>query len=404
MGICKICKTKTKRVMSFGRMPISNGFISKISEKEFFFNLIFCFCPTCFMVQLKETVKPQMMFNKQYHFISSTSSTMSLHFKEMADEITRKLIKKKSPLIVELGCNDGIMLKHIAARGLPHLGVEPSSNVAQLARRNGVKVWENFFNQKTAEEIVDKFGHADIICGANVMCHIESINSVFIGAKILLKDDGVLFFEDPYLLDIVKRSSFDQIYDEHIYYFSGLSIRELARHHNLELVDMVHQDVHGGSMRYYIQKANKRKPSSRVESFIANEKKYKLNEFAGYLDFKNNVNKICKDLNNILNDIRKKGNRIVGYGATSKSTTLLNYVQIGTNIIDYISDITPTKINKFTPGTHIPVKSHDFFKQDNPPYVLLLAWNHKKEILEKEKYYHEKGGKFITFFPHVLVE
>lgn len=390
--------------MSFGKMPIANGFISNATDNEFFYNLIIGFCPTCFMVQLEEIVKPEMMFNENYHFVSSTSDLMARHFEEMAEEIIGLVSSKKSPFVVEIGCNDGIMLKHIRAKGIRHLGIEPSGNVAQLARQDGVQVLEIFFNSDNAKEIVKKYGQADIICGANVMCHIDDIDAVFEGVNILLKRDGVLFFEDPYLLDIIKKRSFDQIYDEHVYYFSGLSISELARRHNLQLVDMVHQNVHGGSMRYYLKKEGSNLVTKRVKSCLSQEKDFNLHKIDGYLNFKDNVNKICRDLKTVLAKIKEGGNRITGYGATSKSTTLLNYAQIGRDIIDYISDITPTKINKYTPGTHIPIKSHEFFASDRPPYALLLAWNHKEEIFKKEKAYRKKGGKFIVYFPEVLIE
>ena len=404
MNKCKICYNETVLIMSFGEMPIANGFISNPTDNEFFYDLGVYFCPKCFMVQLAKTVKPEMMFNEDYHFISSTSDAMSKHFEEMAKEINETVSSKKSPFVVELGCNDGILLKHVAAKGIDHVGIEPSGNVAALARQSGVQILEKFFNSGTAKEIVKKYGQADIICGANVMCHIENINSVFEGVSISLKRDGILFFEDPYLLDIIKQSSFDQIYNEHIYYFSGLSISELARRHNLQLVDMVHQNVHGGSMRYYLKKNGSNVVTDRAREYLSQEKASKLQKIDSYLDFKDRVDRICKDLRSALIKIKQEGNHIAAYGATSKSTTLLNYAQIGPDIIDYISDITPTKINKYSPGMHIPIKPHEFFATDNPPYTLLLAWNHKEEILKKEKEYREKGGKFITYFPEVSVE
>ncbi len=399
---CKVCQNKMKLVIPFGKMPIANGFINKPDQEEFFYNMEVYFCPSCFMVQLGETVSPEMMFNQDYHFISSTSNFMIRHFKDMAKQIIKDLSEKKSPFVVELGCNDGVMLKYIAFEGISHLGIEPSGNVAQLARKEGVEVSEEFFNARTAKNIKESKGQADIISGANVMCHIEDINSVFEGINILLKEDGVFFFEDPYLLDIAKKNSFDQMYDEHVYYFSGLSISELAKRHNLCLVDMAAQDVHGGSMRYYIKR--KGNLSDKAKKFIDEERKIKLDKTEGYQDFKERVNKICSDLKNTLLNIKKTNNKIIGYGATSKSTTLLNYADIGTDIIDYISDTTPTKINKFSPGMHIPIKPYSQFAEDKPPYALLLAWNHKKEIFAKEDKYRKEGGKFITYFPRVKVE
>ncbi len=404
MGKCKICNKAAERIVSFGKMPIANGFLNRIPSDEFFYNLSVAFCPECFMVQLDETVKPDMLFNADYQFISSTSDAMAGHFEKISAEILEKISGKSNPFVIELGCNDGIMLRHIAARGVKHLGIEPSGNVASLARNNGVKVLESFFNEPVASQIVRDYGQADVICGSNVFCHIENINSVFKGIGILLKNDGVLFFEDPYLLSIIKKSAFDQIYDEHIYYFSGLSVSKLARKHDMQLVDMHPQDVHGGSMRYYLKNSLSNTANNKVGEFLSEEKALNLDRLHGYSTFKDNVDKICSDLRNTLSDIKRKGNRIVAYGATSKSTTLLNYAKIGPEIIDYICDITPNKINKYTPGMHIPIKSHEAFVKDTVLYALLLAWNHKKEILEKEKEYRRKGGKFITYFPEVVIE
>lgn len=404
MSRCKVCNKETKQIISFGKMPIANAFLKNPADKEFFYNLSVAFCPACFMTQLEETVKPEVMFHANYQFISSTSKVMEAHFEEMAEKIIKRLEKKKDPFVVELGCNDGIMLKHIAKRGIKHLGVEPAGNVAAMARKNKVKVLEKFFNEKTALEIVKKHGQAEIICGANVFCHIEEINSVFKGVNILLKKAGLLFFEEPYLQDIIKKSSFDQIYDEHVYYFSGLSISSLAKRHNMQLVDMRHQDVHGGSMRYYLKKGKRNRINPRVKKYLLQERKLNLDQLKGYLGFKKKVNKICRELKQLLVKFKKEGNQIVGYGATSKSTTLLNYAKIGPKIIDYISDITPSKIGKYSPGMHISIKSHESFIADQPPSTLLLAWNHKKEIFEKEKKYRQKGGKFILYFPKVVVE
>jgi SAM-dependent methyltransferase len=384
-------------------MPIANGFIKKETDDECFYHLYLVFCPKCLMVQLGEIVPPEVLFNDDYVFISSTSLGMAVHFEKLAQEIIKKVARKKSPFVIELGCNDGIMLKHVAHKKIDHLGIEPSANVAALAKKNGVRVFKKFFNQKTAKEIIEKYGRADVISASNTMCHIPDLNSVFRGISLLLKEDGFLLFEDPYLADIVRKSSFDQVYDEHVYYFSGLSIANLGARHGLQLVDMKHQDVHGGSMRYYLKKGHSLPVTERVKKFLFQEKKLNLHRWEGYRQFKNKVNKICRDLKKTLLKIKQEGHRMAAYGATSKSTTLLNYAKIGPEMIDYISDITPTKIDKYSPGMHIPIKSHHFFAADQPPYTLLLAWNHQKEIFQKEKEYRQKGGKFILYFPKVVV-
>ena len=404
MSLCKICNNDLETVISFGKMPISNRFVSDLAEDEFVYDLSIGFCPECFMVQLEECVDPGMMFNEDYAYFSSISKAMEDHFEEMASEIIDIVSEKPSPFVLELGCNDGIMLKHVAVHGIPHLGIEPSANVAASARQKGVHVLEDFFNATSASEIKNRYGQADVICGANVMCHIEDINSVFEGISILLKPEGIFFFEDPYLADIIKKASFDQIYDEHVYYFSGLAVSELAKRHGLQLVNMVPQEVHGGSMRYYLSKGSENRVTKNIGALLAVEKGLNLHLLKGYVSFKKRVDSISSDFKNTLLKIRAEGKRVAAYGATSKSTTFLIYSKVGVDLIDYVSDTTPTKIGKYTPGTHIPVKSHEHFLLDNPPYTVLLAWNHKREILEKEKEYREKGGKFITFFPEVVIE
>jgi len=404
MSQCKICQNETQSIIDFGRMPIANGFIKSPDVKEYFYDMSVVFCPKCFMVQLADTVKPEAMFNDHYQFVSSSSDAMAEHFKSIADEVSLSVQKRQNAFVVELGCNDGIMLKHLAQRGIKHLGIEPSSNVAQMARDNHVNVFDKFFNKQAANDIVRDNGQADVICGSNVFCHIEDINSVFDGINVLLKDNGILFFEDPYLLDIVKKSSFDQIYDEHVFYYSGLSVSELAKRHGLQLIDMKPQSVHGGSMRYYLNKGSHHLAAQGVERLIHEERSFNLHSIEGYVKFKENVNRICDQLKDTLDHIKGEGHRIAGYGATSKSTTLLNYMGLGPDTIEYISDTTPTKIDKFTPGTHIPIKSYSDFLKDNLNYVLLLAWNHKKEIFNKEESFRARGGKFITYFPEVTVE
>mgnify|MGYP001285173196 CR=1 FL=1 len=405
MTRCLVCESPTDSFMDFGRMPISNRFLSADEfDDEFFYDLSVAFCPNCYMVQLGERVPPEMMFNEDYAYFSSISTVMAEHFEALADEIAGIVTERPSPLVVELGCNDGIMLQHIARREIRHVGIEPSANVAVIAKEKGITVFEKFFGVDSAREIESSFGQADVICGANVMCHIEDINSVMSGVAMLLRDDGVLIFEDPYLLDIIRQTSFDQIYDEHVFYFSALSVSELARRHGMQLVDVQAQAVHGGSMRYYIRQGTDNDVSSRLGESMVAERACGLHRSGDYSRFRDDVDRVSADLRRALEEICARGETVVGYGATSKSTTLQNYAGIGPDLITYISDTTPTKIGRFTPGTHIPIRSHARFRADSPPYTLLLAWNHRREILEKEEEYRQQGGKFITFFPELKIE
>lgn len=404
MKKCLICGNEVEEIIDFGEMPIANGFLKEsqfASEKRY--PLKVGVCPVCSMVQLTEIVDREEMFNENYAYFASTSRRMCEHFEEFADWAIKNYLSD-TPFVVEIGSNDGIMLQNYAKRNIKHLGIEPSANVADVAIKKGVNTKICFFDKENAEIIRNEYGEADIIAGTNVMCHLPYIHSVFDGVKELLKPNGVLIFEDPYVGDIVERTSYDQIYDEHAFYFSVTSVSYLAKMHGFEVIEALHQDVHGGSMRYIIAREGTHPISDNVKIIIAKEKQIGLDKIETYRQFAINVKKNKNDLLRLLKSLKKEGKRIVGYGATSKSTTVLNYCNIGPEYIDYISDTTPIKQGKFTPGMHIPVKDYSEFKNNYPEYALLFAWNHGKEIMDNEKKFKEAGGKFILYVDNVRID
>jgi methylation protein EvaC len=307
--------------------------------------------------------------------------------------------------VVELGSNDGIMLRHFKAAKIRHLGIEPSKNVADVARSQGINTLSEFFNPALAERIIAEHGHADAVACANVMCHIPDINGVASGMARLLKPDGVLMFEDPYLGDMIAKTSYDQIYDEHVFIFSATSISNAFRRHGLELIDVLPQPTHGGSMRYVLAPRGSHPISPNVPALIEKEKSLGLHQAKTCEQFKRNCEKSREELVGLLKKLKSEGGRVVGYGATSKSTTVLNYCGIGPDLIEFISDTTPIKQGKLTPGSHIPVKPYESFSENPPGYALLFAWNHANEIFAKEENFRANGGKWITFVPRVgLIE
>jgi len=399
MTKCLICKNNIKPFISFGKQPIANGFLSPEQfKKEYFYNLKIGFCDNCKMVQLTELVDREKMFHDNYAFYSSTSSRMAQHFKEFAEDVMSKN-KSKDMFVVEAGSNDGIMLRNFAERGIKHLGIEPSANVAQVAISNGINTTTEFFDEKSAEKIISEYDQADFFLGANVMCHIPYIHSVVAGIKKLLKLEGLLMFEDPYLGDIVQKISYDQIYDEHAFYFSVTSINNLMKMHGLEVVDAVPQETHGGSMRYIIGHKGAHQIKASVAKWLKKEKELGLDKSKTYDKLKKNIEISRQDLVTILTKLKKQNKRVIGYAATSKSTTVLNYCGIGPDLIEFISDTTPIKQGKYSPGAHIPVKSYEEFKKNYPDNAVLFAWNHSKEIMAKEKDFMKRGGKWITFAP-----
>lgn len=405
MTNCRVCNSKIEPFMTFGNMPIANGFLTSDQiSSEYFFELAPAFCSECGMVQLIDQPAAEKMFHENYAFFSSTSKHMQIHFKAFADYIMDSHFKNREvPFVVELGSNDGIMLRNFKEANVKHLGVEPSVNVADVAREQGIQTISEFFNLELAKRIVDEYGHADAVLSANVMCHIPDINSVAEGIAYLLKDDGVLVFEDPYLGDVITKTSYDQIYDEHVFVFSATSVSAAFGRHGLELIDVLPQVTHGGSMRYVLAPKGSHKVSENVKAIFDKEQVQGLDKIETYHSFKANCEKSRDDLVAMLNKLKSEGKRVVGYAATSKSTTVTNYCGIGPELIEFISDTTPIKQGKLSPGAHIPVKAYAEFSENMPEYALLFAWNHAKEIFENEEAFKAQGGKWISFVPKVEI-
>lgn len=404
MAPCLICQQPAEEFISFGKMPIANGFLRESDfAKEYFFELKVAFCATCKMVQLVEQPSREMMFNEHYAFFSGTSRHMALHFQEFARHVRQDYLQGKDPFVVEIGSNDGIMMRHFAEAGIRHLGIEPSANVAEVARQKGINTTCAFFDAGEARRIVDRYGQADAFLGANVMCHIPYIHSVLEGIDILLKPEGVVLFEDPYLGDVIENTSYDQIYDEHVFLFSVASISHLFGMHGMEVVDLEPQETHGGSMRYVIARRGARPVSPNVARQLAREDELGLSRPETYERFRRNCERSRDALRNLLTGLRAQGKRIVGYAATSKSTTITNYCGIGTDLVEFISDTTPIKQGKFSPGVHIPVRPYADFQARYPDYALLFAYNHAKEIMEKEGAFIASGGQWILYVPEVMI-
>ena len=404
MNKCLICNNSFNPFVDFGNMPIANAFSTKKElENEYLFSMKVGFCESCNMVQLLEQPDREKMFHDNYAFFSSTSNYMISHFRKFANSVTLLQNLDKKSFVVEIGSNDGIMLQNFVSNKIPCLGIEPSKNVADVSKSKGIEVITEFFDKPLADKISKNYQKADAILSANVMCHIPYMHSIFEGVKTLLNEDGVFIFEDPYLGEIIEKTSFDQIYDEHVFLFSALSISHIANMHDLELVNVEPQITHGGSMRYTIAHKGVKQVSQNVFSLIKNEKEIGLDNNYAYLDFTDSVNKIKNDLIELLKNLKDTGKKVVAYGATSKSTTVTNYFGITPDLVECIYDTTPIKQNKFSPGAHIPVLPYDQFRDSNPDYVLLFAWNHSEEIMKKEIDFMGDQRRWITYIPSVKV-
>jgi methylation protein EvaC len=404
MSKCLICSTDLVPFMSFGKMPLANGFLKPEQfREEFFFELKVGFCPPCMMIQLMEKVNPGKLYHHNYAFFSSTSEHMAEHFKRFATSVMENYLKRSNPFVVEIGSNDGILLQHFSREGIRHLGVEPSANVAQAASQKGVQTICDFFNEDLAHKIVNRYGKADAILGANVIAHIPYPNSVAKGVQILLNPGGVFVFEAPYQSYMLERAYYDQIYDEHVFYFSVTSLSRLCERNGLELVDILSQDVHGGSMRYVIARRGEQVVSNRVYDYQTHEKDIGLHLTETYEQFRYRAERSREDLMTLLRDLKKRSKRVVGYGATAKSTTVINFCGISPDLIEFICDTTLFKQGKFSPGAHIPIRPHEAFRENYPDYAVLFSWNHAQEIIAKEQEFVRSGGRWILYIPQVQV-
>ena len=393
---CKITKSAIKPFISFGKMPIANGFLNKENfSKEFFFDLEVGFSEKCSLFQLKDHPTPEQMFNNKYPFFTGSSEAMKIHFQKYSDFLKKNYINNNSK-IIEIGSNDGTFLKNFKNSNLDYVGFEPSENVAEIAKQKGVRTINSFFGLNSLDLVKNFLKQTDVIFAANVICHIPELNGLIKAVDQLLSKDGVFIFEEPYLGSMFNKTSYDQIYDEHIFMFSGTSIKKIFDLFDMELIDLIKQETHGGSMRYVISRKNKRPINKNVEKILDEEKLNNLDNLDSCLKFKKNCENSKIKLNNLLKKYISEGKRIVGYGATSKSTTILNYCGINSEIIEYICDTTKEKIGKYSPGMHIPIVAVDKFRKDNAEIAYLFAWNHKNEILKKEVMFKKNKGKWIS--------
>jgi len=385
--------------LNLGKQPIANNFLPKeyLQKKEYFFDLEVVFDTNNNLVSLKNFVEPEKMFNDQYVYHSSQSRTMRNHFKNVSSLLKNEFNPDK---VVEIGSNDGVFSFNFNQEKT--FCVEPCGNFAKITAGKNYKTYNEFWNYKTSNQIKNNHGLVDLVYSANCMCHIQDLDDAFSSVYNLLSDKGIFVFEDPSLLKMISRNSFDQIYDEHAHIFSVLSLKNLLEKNNLDLFRVEGLNIHGGSNRIFACKKNTRKIENSVSLFLKEEINAGLDKIETFQNFAKRVEKNKKDLVKILSNFKSQNKKIVSYGATSKSTTVFNYCEIDDKLIDYITDTTIAKQGKYSPGVHIPVHSDKMF-DETVDVAFLGAWNFKKEIFEKEKDFLARGGVFVTHVPEVKI-
>ncbi len=402
---CRACDgTKLTTVLSLGTTPLANSLVepARRAEPEPRFPLDLVLCEGCALLQITETVPPEIMF-RDYRYFSSFSETMLKHAKTIADRIVKERDLGPSSLAAEIASNDGYLLKNYVGHGVPVLGIEPARNVAVVAEKNGVHTIVEFFGKELGKELAAKGTRADVIHANNVMAHVPDIRGVLTGAHSLLKDDGVFVMETPYVKPMLDHCEFDTIYHEHLFYWSITALGAVARSVGLEITDVEQLAIHGGSVRVFLQRAGVTKASVAVTTLLAEERAWGVTRPEPYLAFAARVGGLKEELVTLLAKLKAEGKSIAAYGAAAKGSTLLNHFGIGANVIDFVADRSTHKQGRLMPGVGIPIVSAEELLARRPDYCVLLTWNFAEEILAQQSAYREAGGKFIVPVPKVTV-
>ncbi len=378
-------ESRLDHIFSLGSTPPANAFVKPedLGKPEFFFPLELLLCRLCGFVQLRDVVSPDLLF-RDYPYVSSTSPAFVAHFEELAETVCRRFSFPEKPFLVDIGSNDGILLRPFQQKGWRVLGVDPAVKIAERAAENGIPTLPFFFNTKVARDIARERGQAHLITATSAFPHIDDLDEVISGVKILLADNGIFLIEAYALSDLVQKNLFDTIYHEHLSYFTASTFDTLFARLGMEVFDMEKTDTHGGSHRVFVQKrGGPHARASRVSEEIAREKELRLDHPETYRAYAASIEKNRIRLFALLSGFKKQGKRIAGYGAAAKSTTLLHSFGIGEETVDYIVDDSSWKQGLYTPGTHIRVVPASEIEQSPPDYILILAWNFAEPIMKK---------------------
>jgi len=401
---CRSCGSlRLSPILSLGALPLANALppATGAETPDARFPLDLAFCEDCSLVQITETVAPEILF-RDYLYFSSFSDTFVSRARTLAERLVAERGLTAKSLVVEIASNDGYLLQHYVASKIPVLGIEPAENVAAVAREKGIPTRADFFSKELADRLKAEGNRADVVHANNVLAHVADLNGFVSGIAAILKESGVAVVEMPYVLDMVDRCEFDTIYHEHLCYFSLKALTALFERHGLTIQKVERLPVHGGSLRLFVGHETGVSDDS-VERLRSEEIERAADRFPFYEAFGDRVARLKTELVALLRRLRRDGKSIAAYGAAAKGTVLLNYFEIGTDLVSFVVDRNPHKQGRLVPGVRIPIRGAEAVLASQPDYVLLLVWNLAEEVLGQQAEYRTRGGKFIVPIPDVRV-
>ncbi|MDA3897933.1 MAG: class I SAM-dependent methyltransferase [Desulfobacteraceae bacterium] len=401
---CRFCNTQLKHVfIDLVNAPPSNSFLTEaqLNEPEVYYPLKLYVCHNCYLVQIDEYRKSDDIFNSDYAYFSSYSTTWVEHARQYVEMIVPKLGLGKNSMAIEIASNDGYLLQHFKSKQIPSLGIEPTENTAAVAREKGIETITEFFGEKLAKKLVAHGKTADLIIGNNVFAHVPDINDFVCGLKTVLAHDGSITLEFPYLLKLMLENQFDTIYHEHFSYFSFHTVQQIFKKHGLTLYDVEEIPTHGGSLRIYARHTDdKTKPVAQsIDQLLKKEVDAGMMEMGFYAGFQQRADRVKYHVMSFLMEQKKKGKTVVAYGAAAKGNTMLNYCGIKKDLVQFVVDASPHKQSKYLPGSHIPVVKENRLHELKPDFVFILPWNIKEEIMDQLAYVRKWNSRFIVAVP-----